>query len=234
MRNWFLEVSVSCVCRRWSWYLSQSIFKRRQGSCSALKLRYTLFFNSCHIAFNCLMLSKISLELISVQVWFQLENFPGNFLILSLDSLQLCLSLIKMQALCSKFDLCDRVTFRERIATCYRVELWFLASRNLNELLQKLLIVTFDFSLLYWLLIVVYALFVTEEAFMVIDCVRNGSRLNISVFAHGDARQLCLMNSLCPNNGKMKQFNIPITSSHLEKGFSILPTYLCNSWFAPT
>ena len=183
----------------WSWSLSYCTIKRRQGSSSALELRYTFLSDTCHIILNCLMLSKVSLEIISVQVWFQLEYFPCNFLIFTLNSLQLGLTLIEMQALCSKFNLSNRVTFRQQTLIRYRVQSWFFACWNLNELLQKLLIVTFNFSLLNWLFIVMYALFVSEEAFMVINCVRNGSRLNISVFTNGDARQFCFVNTLCPN-----------------------------------
>ena len=100
------------------------------------------------------------------------------------------------------------MAFLEHNATHNRVQVGLLSSRNLNELLQQLLIITLDFSLFYGLFIFVYALLVAEEAFCVVDRVRYGSGLSISILAPGDARQLCLMDPLRPNIRKMKQLNV--------------------------
>ena len=189
-----------------SWTLSH--FERRQSTCTALKLRNSLLLDSCHIVLNGLMLFEVSWELISVQVRFQLENLSGNLLVLSFNPLQLRLPLIEVQALCSEFNMGNRMAFLEHNATHNRVQVGLLSSRNLNELLQQLLIITLDFSLFYGLFIFVYALLVAEEAFCVVDRVRYGSGLSISILAPGDARQLCLMDPLRPNIRKMKQLNV--------------------------
>ena len=203
MWDWMLEVpGVYWVRSR-----TLSHFERRQSTCATLKLRNSLLLDSCHIVLDGLMLLEVSLELISVQVRFQLENLPGNLLVLSFDPLQLRLPLIEVQALCSEFNLGNRMAFWEHNATHYRVYVRLLSSRNLNELLQQLLIITLDFSLLYRLFIFVYALLIAEEAFLVVDRVRYSSGLDISVLAPGDARQLRLMDPLRPNIRKLKQLN---------------------------
>jgi hypothetical protein len=90
--------------------------------------------------------AEVFAEPVFVQVRLQAEDFLRDFLVLTLDSLQLYLPLVKVQALRFEFNVCDRVTLSKTMN--WWVSDSFLACRDLDKLLQEFLVVTFDRSLL--------------------------------------------------------------------------------------
>lgn len=72
-----------------------------------------------------------------------------------------------MQTFCFEFEVVGRLTLlHERLGRC--VDRSLFTGRNLHELLQKLLIVTFDLSLLHRLLILVDPLLVPVVPVLVV------------------------------------------------------------------
>ena len=74
--------------------------------------------------------TEVFAETVFVQVRLQTEDFLRDFLVLTLDSLQLRFSLVKVQALCFEFNMCDRVTLSKTMN--WWVDGSFLARRDLH------------------------------------------------------------------------------------------------------
>jgi len=96
----------SVMARGWSRTLSvSSIIKRRQGTGSSCVLWHSLFLHAGEVVLDSLVLLEVLAEPIFVQVRFQAENLLGYFLVFALDSLQLGLPLVKVQALCFELEI---------------------------------------------------------------------------------------------------------------------------------
>ena len=91
------------------------------------------------------MLIEVSAEAILVQVGLETENFLGNLLVFALDSLQLGLALVEVQALCFEFNVGDGMTFAK--ASLRQVDWSLLSCRDLHELLEQLLVVSLNLRL---------------------------------------------------------------------------------------
>ena len=91
------------------------------------------------------MLIEVSAEAILVQVGLETENFLGNLLVFALDSLQLGLALVEVQALCFELNVCDRVTLAK--SPLWHIDGCLFASGNLYELLEQLLVVSLNLCL---------------------------------------------------------------------------------------
>lgn len=61
------------------------------------------------------MLLEVSFESIFVQIRFKAEDLLGYFLVFTLNALQLCLSLVKMQALCFELKIGDGMALDETL-----------------------------------------------------------------------------------------------------------------------
>ena len=80
---------------------------------SAIVLRHPLFLDASQVVFDSFMPVEVFSETVLVQIGFQAENLLCDFLILTLDALQLSLSLIEVQALCFELDIGDGVALAE-------------------------------------------------------------------------------------------------------------------------
>ena len=90
---------------------------------------------------------EVLLESVFVEVGLEGENFLRDLLVLALDAFQLRFSLVEVQALRFELNMRDRVALAEPATRDRR---WcFLSRRDLDQLLQQLLIVSLDLSLLH-------------------------------------------------------------------------------------
>ena len=123
-----------------------TVFDRWQGTWPSSVVRHSLFLDPRQVVLDSLVFAEVFAEPVFVQVRLQAEDFLRDFLVLTLDSLQLYLPLVKVQALRFEFNVCDRVTLSKTMN--WWVSDSFLACRDLDKLLQEFLVVTFDRSLL--------------------------------------------------------------------------------------
>ena len=88
-------------------------------------------------------------------------------MVFSLNPLQLRLALVEVQAFCFEINTGDRLTFAHAFAARYALRRLFSCG-DLHELLEQLLVIALNISLLHRLLILMYPLLVPEEPLMVI------------------------------------------------------------------
>jgi hypothetical protein len=125
-----------------------TVFDRWQGTWSPSVVRHSLLLDPRQIVLYGHVFIKVFAEPVFVQVGLQTEDFLRDFLVLTLDSFQLHLPLVKVQALRFEFNVCDRVTLSKSMTMNRWVGDGFLTRRYFNKLLQKFLVVTLDRSLL--------------------------------------------------------------------------------------
>ena len=101
-----------------------------------------------------------------------------------------------MQALSPELDRMLGLAFTE---ACWSIQRRFLAGGDLNELFQKLLVVSLNLSLLHALLVLVDPLLVPKESLLAVDaghCV--GAFMPHGVAPVCNSLQLLLVNALRP------------------------------------
>jgi len=127
-----------------------TVFDRWQGTWPSSVVRHSLLLNSRQVVLDSLVFAEVFAEPVFVQVRLQTEDFLRDFLVFSLDSLQLHLPLVEVKALRFEFNMCNRVTLSKTMSWWFGDS--FLAPRrDLDKLLQKFLVVTFDRSLLNYI-----------------------------------------------------------------------------------